>query len=1403
MVALTGRVWRPPSKASGREIGDAKLDRKSTSRVANEATLARDPATLTQDGHEDTLTQEVDANPQEMEHESLVAHGDSTTLKNEVNTTPEESTIHRSGCNDAEEEGIGMTSTVQADSTPLHPCEEEAGTSTVDGVEAINEVSHKRSGKNARNSSKQRDETVIDEHLDAVLQKAELLENAIGWCKSLLPKQVEQQPQKSSIDYHVEANLQVVISKELREEEFYLAPSKKKETKKEKNKAKNVITHTAQTLHIFSYLGLQAPLSTEDIPATLDKLRNQLTLCKPCPNEMNVEVPTDGLDSATFGHASGDAARNGVLQTDEHGATKLVGVDHASADEAGAGVTQKGELGGVSPKLSKQGPKLIPALQRKIMVLARKARNCKSCEEAFDELFALIRDFDPKAEPFFVLVFPKILSAIGDTALDVTDRAADWIDAFLSKMSPFAVDSLMPALLTGISKKVKPQQRMASFGFIASLAKRYPEFIGHELAKLVLPVAEATCDAKREVRAAAVDCMQAMCDCTGNKDLVPFLPFVVEAAQSISNTHACVEQLAGCIFVQVVQTPALAATLPVLSRGLNDKDIEIVRTCCQIVDNMCKLVEEPAEILPLMPQLERLVSSAADRIPDPEARGVAEKALATLRKSAGGNTDLKAQVDQKEASDIVVEVLKAFHSKKVADVTIQHIASLAAMATNMRCFDAKQWKTNIGHIPPFSKVVEALRLRMQVALRPEEEVEEEDEEGVDLYKGSFSLAYGTLTLLRDARMHLKRNRFYGLLGPNQCGKTTLMRAIANELLEGFPPREELRSIFVEHEIPEEQVGVQDDGFPIMSVDKPGFWWVMHTCNDHYKLDVPVTEDQVKDLMKQIGFGYTGGPDRAANLEDPVTTYSGGWKMKMQLCAAQLMQADVLMLDEPTGHLDVDNVLWLEDWLEEFPGSIICVSHFTPFLNKMCTHIIDFQDRKLKTFRGSKGSTLTEFVEKYPEKSVYFELSNETMRFTFPSPGPLQGVKSRSKVILRMNSVAYKYPTKSTPTIQDVNLTVSQVSRVAVIGANGAGKSTAIKVLVNELTPTAGNVWKAPGLRLAYVAQHALHHLEKHMQETPTQYIMWRFAGNEDKESIDFKSDELTVDEEAARAVSWCIDNVSGGVRRCYTAEEDPKRAKQDLNNIVVPEATLNRRQRKKDNTYEYEVKWRFKPVESACWVDREIMIRMGYLKLVQREDEKQAAMAGVMTKQLTQPCIEKHLSEFGVDAECASHTQINQLSGGMKVKVVLAAAMWQNPHIIILDEPTNYLDREGLGALTLAIQDFRGGVLVISHNREFSESVATEKWIMSKGRLRIEGESVEVGESKMEEAGAQDVVFDGAGNKIEVNRQQHLTAKERKREIKDLENRLKEAKKKKTLSEEEQWELEDKLVALKESFENT
>jgi elongation factor 3 len=230
-----------------------------------------------------------------------------------------------------------------------------------------------------------------------------------------------------------------------------------------------------------------------------------------------------------------------------------------------------------------------------------------------------------------------------------------------------------------------------------------------------------------------------------------------------------------------------------------------------------------------------------------------------------------------------------------------------------------------------------------------------------------------------------------------------------------------------------------------------------------------------------------------------------------------------------------------------------------------------------------------------------------------------------------------------------------------------------------------------------------------------------------------------------------------------------------------------------------------KPVESNCWVERESLMTMGYSKLVNKKDEQEAAAAGLMSKPLTQPGVEKALKDFGLDGESASHQPIASLSHGQRVKVVICACCWQNPHVVILDEPTNYLDRDGLGALVRGLEAYQGGVLIISHNEEFTDSVCSQKWIMEKsettgaGRLREEGELKFEGE--IEETAGPDEIIDESGNKIAVNKAKTMDAKEIKKTIKDVEKKLKEHKKNNNLSEEEVWELSDKLEELKSALE--
>merc|ERR1712032_503483 len=254
-----------------------------------------------------------------------------------------------------------------------------------------------------------------------------------------------------------------------------------------------------------------------------------------------------------------------------------------------------------------------------------------------------------------------------------------------------------------------------------------------------------------------------------------------------------------------------------------------------------------------------------------------------------------------------------------------------------------------------------------------------------------------------------------------------------------------------------------------------------------------------------------------------------------------------------------------------------------------------------------------------------------------------------------------------------------------------------------------------------------------------------------------------------RETPWFICPKSLEVKKCDMS--DSKEGKAERAAAVVPEAILKRQKHSKTKKYIYEVKWMHKSIEFNTWVERDIILAMGYSKLVFKKDEQEAAAAGLMSKPLTQPGVEKALKDFGVDSEAASHQPLASLSHGQRVKVVICASCWQNPHIVILDEPTNYLDRDGLGALVRGLEAFQGGVVIISHNTEFTDSVCTQKWIMEKsestgaGRLREEGE-IKLDETIEEQKGP-DEIYDESGNKITVKKA--LDAKQIKAAIKDIE----------------------------------
>eukprot|EP00951_Prasinocladus_malaysianus_P050642 scaffold682501_cov41-Prasinocladus_malaysianus.AAC.1 len=246
------------------------------------------------------------------------------------------------------------------------------------------------------------------------------------------------------------------------------------------------------------------------------------------------------------------------------------------------------------------------------------------------------------------------------------------------------------------------------------------------------------------------------------------------------------------------------------------------------------------------------------------------------------------------------------------------------------------------------------------------------------------------------------------------------------------------------------------------------------------------------------------------------------------------------------------------------------------------------------------------------------------------------------------------------------------------------------MLTGESEPTTGTVWRHTNMRIAYLAQHAFHHIEKHLDKTPNEYIQWRYQTGEDKEDLEKVHVKVTDEEKKAMDQAITVD----GVKR-------------------VVENLVGRRKTKK--TYEYEVQWVGLDPTITTWLPRYKLEDLGFHKLIAACDAKEAAKAGLVARPLTQKNVEKHLEDFGLEAEFGTHSRMRGLSGGQKVKVVLAAAMWNKPHMLVLDEPTNYLDRDSLGALANAIKEYGGGVVVITHNAEFCDGLCPEVWTVADG----------------------------------------------------------------------------------------
>ncbi|GKT50853.1 elongation factor 3 [Colletotrichum spaethianum] len=938
-------------------------------------------------------------------------------------------------------------------------------------------------------------------------------------------------------------------------------------------------------------------------------------------------------------------------------------------------------------------------------------------------------------EPFLVALLPDVLAAAGDKITGVKNAATQAALAIAEAINPNAVKGVFEPVKKSLLEAQKWQEKMAALDVLETVVRTAPAQVGYRVPDLIPVVSESMWDTKKEVKERAYKTMEQICQLIVNRDIERFIPELIKCIAKPEN----VPRLFTC------SEPTLALMVPLLDRGLAERETAIKRKAAVIVDNMCKLVDDPNIVAPFLPKMMPGLQKNYDNLADPEAREKTKQALDTLTR-VGNVVDGKIpEVRHDSDLDVVLPKLKdsipSKHKAKVEklDIVLQYAANIAGQLIDEKEIESIVWtealKPYISVVvgeEDAQKVVDDFRKRASPGAAEEAEVDPDDEEGEDLCNCTFSLAYGAKILLNQTHLRLKRGQRYGLCGPNGSGKSTLMRAINNEQVEGFPKQSEVKTVFVEHDLDSADT-------EMTTID-----WTMKKLQD---AGVETSQADVESKLNE--FGFTDGM-----VKGEISALSGGWKMKLALCRAVFEAPDILLLDEPTNHLDVKNVKWLEDYLINSPCTSIIVSHDSAFLDNVCQHIVHYERFKLKRYRGN----LKEFVKKNPAAKSYYELSDSEMEFTFPEPGFLEGVKTKAKAILRASKMSFQYPGTSKPQIQDISFQCSLGSRIAVIGPNGAGKSTLINVLTGELVPTQGEIYQHENIRIAYIKQHAFAHIDNHLDSTPSEYIQWRFQTGEDRETMDRANKIITdADEEAMNK----IFKIEGTQRRIIG---------------------INSR-RKFKNSYEYECSFaigdnvgqkneRWTPMMSAdnVWLPRNELLA-SHQKMVAEVDMKEALASGQF-RPLVRKEIETHCANFGLDAELVSHSRMRGLSGGQRVKVVLAACSWQRPHLIVLDEPTNYLDRDSLGALSKALKKFEGGVIIITHSAEFTKNITEEVWAVMDGKMTPSGHNWVQGQGSGPRLKGDDAEeeekFDAMGNKIvSTKKKVKLSSSELRKKKKD------------------------------------
>ncbi|XP_034404374.1 ATP-binding cassette sub-family F member 3 [Cyclopterus lumpus] len=516
--------------------------------------------------------------------------------------------------------------------------------------------------------------------------------------------------------------------------------------------------------------------------------------------------------------------------------------------------------------------------------------------------------------------------------------------------------------------------------------------------------------------------------------------------------------------------------------------------------------------------------------------------------------------------------------------------------------------------------------------------------GYDIRIENFDVSFGERCLLQGAELSLATGRRYGLIGRNGLGKTTLLKMLASRNLR-VPAH--ISILHVEQEVAGDDTGALQSVL-LSDTLREGLLGEEKTLNARIangtsdgmesarlseiygKLEeIEADKAPARASVILAGLGFSPKMQQQTTRE-----FSGGWRMRLALARALFARPDLLLLDEPTNMLDVRAILWLETYLQTWQSTILVVSHDRNFLNAVVTDIVHLHSQRLDSYRGdyenfikTKEDRLKNQQREYEAQLQYrqhIQVFIDRFRYNanraaqvqsklkllerLPELKPLEkeievtlrfpdNFEKLSPPILQLDEVEFYY-TPDRPLFSGLNVSADLESRICIVGENGAGKTTVLKLLMGELTPVGGVRQSHRNLKIGYFSQHHV--------------------------------DQLDL-------------------------------------NVCSVELLLNRFPGRTEEEYRHQ------------------------------------------------------LGGYGITGELSTRP-VASLSGGQKSRVAFAQMTMPCPNFYILDEPTNHLDMETIEALAKALNKFRGGVVLVSHDERLIRLVCRELWVCEYGKVgRIDG----------------------------------------------------------------------------------